>query len=465
MASGQITIGSLIAIARQGGWDPSRWSRQASPPPAPPQVPANDPTLDLSVFDAGKLWNNIPRRDWIMAPILIAKHYSMLIATGASGKSAVAITTALALVTGRSDLLDMHVDRHCKVIVINGEDGPEELMRRVRATCQHFNIDLIDVQARLLIIGARQIPGLSFNHAMPGRIEADEKGLAVLDSMVRQFGAEVVIIDPLSNFLPGGTNDGASASAVAGRLTEICVNRNCAMLLVHHVSKSSMRDGDHDPTAALGSAMWANHARSIWNARRPTDAEAQRVGRPPSAVRNLLMLMHSKANLSRAEDAVFIELVGAELPNAQPPKHPRGDIIGVAQRLRPGSATDLFPPATIKAVLDKIATGTTIGSPYKATGRVGAQDYRPDISSILRTVFPNETEATREKLALELVKQLLEYGWLTKSTVTLPRAGSGKGGGKRIDGLFVDWSATQWAATPGPGPFALGTGAPQGTTA
>jgi hypothetical protein len=460
MVSAQISVGSLIAIARQGGWDAGRWMQRASRPSLPP---ANDSAFQPGSFDVARLWNNIPRRDWIMPPILVARHYSMLVATGASGKSAVSITLALALVTGRNDLLQMPVDRRCKVMIINGEDGSDELMRRVRAACQHFGIDLKDIAGRLLIIGARQVPGLMFNRVERGGVIADKPGLAVLESMVQQFGADVVIMDPLGAFLPGGTNDGASASAVAGRLTEICVKANCAMLLIHHVSKSAMRDGDHEPSAALGSAMWANHARSVWNARRPTSEEAQAVGQPPSAVKDLLVLLHSKANLSRAEDATFIQLVSVELPNACPPKHPRGDMIGVAQRLSVGTIMGLFSPVTIKAVLDKIAVGTASAAPYKATGRQGAQDYRPDLAEVLRVAFPSDTQAAREKLAAQLVKQLLDDGAVIKASVTMPRVGGGKGGGKQAEGLLVNWAATQWSMAPGSGPFAARTRAPQGT--
>ena len=291
-------VGSLIAIARQGGWDASRWTRSTYTAPKTLPPPANDATFNPVTFDVANLWHNIPHRDWLMAPILIAKHYSMLLATGASGKSALAITMALALVTGRYDLLQMRVDRPCKVVIVNGEDGTEELARRIRAACIHFQIDLADIAGRLFPIGARQIHGLTFNRAVPGGVVADEEGLARLDEIVRQCGADVVILDPLGSFMPGGMNDGASASAVAGRLTEMCVKANCAMLLVHHVSKAAMREGDNDPTAALGSAMWANHARSVWNARRPSVAEAQEVGIPPSGIKDLLLLLHSKANLS-----------------------------------------------------------------------------------------------------------------------------------------------------------------------
>lgn len=447
---GHITIGSLIKIAQADGWNAAPWISGAVPQSVstnPKAVPYN-----LAQFEISNVWQNIPHREWLLPPLLVAKHYSMLVATGASGKSAVAITMALALLTGRKDLLGLNVVRQCKVLLINGEDGQEELVRRVRAACLQFGINRSDVEGRLHLIGARQVSDLTFNRLQPGGAVADQAGLDMLQQLVQETGADAVIIDPLGSFLPGGTNDGASASAVAGRLTEICVSANCAMLLVHHTSKAAQREGDNDPTAALGSAMWTNHARSVINLRRLTVAEAQAIGKPPSAIKDLLVLLHSKANLSKSEDPLYIELVSVDLPNAKPPLYPRGDSVGVAVRIQPGTASSLFTPAIERAVIAQIATGTNARLPYKASGRRGEQDYRPDIAKILAPHFSEDNQAGLEQLAKDLVEGLIKNGRLTIAHESLPRFGGGKGGGKTAAVLRVPHAAQ-----------ILGTGAPQGT--
>jgi hypothetical protein len=225
------------------------------------------------------------------------------------------------------------------------------------------------------------------------------------------------------------------------------------MLLVHHTSKAAQREGDNDPTAALGSAMWTNHARPVFSLRRPTAAEAQAMGKPPSATKDMLVLLHSKANLSRPEDAIYLELVSVELPNASPPLYPNGDKVGVATRLQPGTALGLFSPAIVQAALAQIAKGTTSGLPYKASGRRGEQDYKPDLAAILAADFPQDDQAAREQMAKTLVENLIKDGRLTISRETLPRIGGGKGGGKQADVLRVTRTM-----------LPLGTGAPQGTT-
>lgn len=445
----QITMGSLISIAREAGWDANPWRAKANQP----QPAGKGAPLDLSAFDITNIWGRIPHREWLLPPILIAKHYSMLVATGASGKSAVAITTALALATGRSDMLEMSVVKPCKVLLINGEDSQEELARRIRATCLHFGIELADISSRLAVIGARQVSGLTFNKLHPGGVIADDQGLNLLADLIQQTGADVVMIDPLGSFLPGGTNDGAAASAVAGRLTEICVNLGCAMLLVHHTSKMAQREGSIDPTAALGSAMWTNHARAVWVVRRPSKAEAQAIGRPPSAARDLLILSHSKANLSRAEDEMWIEMVSVELPNAQPPLYPTGDKVGVATRFKPGVGTDLFTAELRRQVARKIDAGTSAGLPFKASGRKSAQDYRPMVVGMLSSIFPGETPEALLKMAKSLVESMIAKGELVIVVESMPRSGAGKGGGKQAPILRAPHQTDF-----------RGTGAPEGTS-
>ena len=476
------TIGMLIKLATDGGWDAEPWRAKANgvadeaqgEAQGEAQLPAKRSTasqfgfgdddddqssaftqapakqapakvaFDPDDFDvANRVASMPPPRKWFMRPFLIAKYYSMLIATGGGGKSAVAITMALSLATGR-DLLGMPVDQDCKVVIINGEDGSEEIMRRIQAACINFQIAPTILAGRLFIVGAREIPGLTFNCAVKGGVVADEKGLAVLAEIVERAKADVIILDPFGSFVPGGMNDGASASAVAGRITEICVKNDCAMLLIHHVSKAAIRGGDNDSTAAMGSAMWTNHARAVANLQRATVEEAREAGFAGDA-QDMLVLTPTKANLSRMGDPTHLRMVSVELPNAAPPRYPSGDRVGVADQLTPRPFMSLFKPAIIKAVLDKIDAGTATGIPYKATGRKGAQDYRADIAAILSADFPKDKQKALENTAVQLVEQLLAEGKLVKITAKTPRSCGGHGGDKTAEVMKVNWPATEWS--------------------
>jgi len=156
-------------------------------------------------------------------------------------------------------------------------------------------------------------------------------------------------------------------------------------------------------------------------------------------------MSHNKPNLSIRADDTLIRLVNVNLPNAEPPRYPSGDGIGVADQLMVRPFMSLFKTATIKAVLDKIASGT-----YKASGRDGEHDYKAEVAAALSADFPNETQDALKKTAVLVVTQLLAEGKLVKAEVTFPRYGGGKGGGKKGEGLTVNWAATEWAATPGP---------------
>jgi hypothetical protein len=112
----------------------------------------------------------------------------------------------------------------------------------------------------------------------------------------------------------------------------------------------------------------------------------------------------------------------------------------------------LFTASIGQAVIAQIAKGTPAGRPYKASGRRGEQDYRPDIAAILAPHFAAEKQAALEKLAKDLIERLIKDGRLMICHESLPRFGGGKGGGKTAAVLRVARNMQP-----------PGTGAPQGT--
>lgn len=448
----EINMGTLIHLAQGAGMDMSPWRAKADVvgfgvgdatklPGA-----ANDAAFDPSAFDVRGRWHHIPPRHWIMKPALVAGHFSMMLATGASGKTALLAKMAVGLATGRHDITGYWIDRPFRVVFISGEDGADELMRRTRAECQASGVDVGDIGDRLLMIGAGEVPGLTFSRVTPNGVEVDEDGLAKLAEIRGSHRADVVMIDPLGSFLPGGLNDGASASAVAGRITQMCVAHDCAVMLAHHTGKVAIRTGDASASAGLGSMMWTNHARCVINLSRPTVDQAASVGAPPSAVRDMVLVDHTKLNLAPADDVRWVKMVGVALNNAQPPRWPDGDVVGVATWYTPQSAACMFPLSTLKSALDQIELRATTGSPYKPTGRAGSQDYRPDLAQVLLADFPSDSIEARQKLAVKLVDHLRAVGWVDTAPATMPRAGGGKGGGKAGEVLTVNWDNTPWGA-------------------
>jgi len=78
----------------------------------------------------------IPPRRWIYGKHYIRQFLTETVAPGAYGKSTLAMTEALAIVTGRP-LLGITPDERTRVWYWNGEDPLEELERRLAAAYQH----------------------------------------------------------------------------------------------------------------------------------------------------------------------------------------------------------------------------------------------------------------------------------------------------------------------------------------
>ena len=112
-------------------------------------LPSGDQTpKELPVKASPFVWidrANIPRRQWLYGRHYIRKFVSETVAPGAYGKSTLALTEALAIVTGR-DLLGVTPDERANVWIWNGEDPAEELQRRIVAAALFHKIDAREIR-------------------------------------------------------------------------------------------------------------------------------------------------------------------------------------------------------------------------------------------------------------------------------------------------------------------------------
>ena len=88
----------------------------------------NDDQLDLGEWDFGDDNEPIPPREWLLGNLLCRQFLTAIFADGAVGKTALIVTMALSLATGRN-LLDEHVFVRCRVLLVSFEDGVAELRR------------------------------------------------------------------------------------------------------------------------------------------------------------------------------------------------------------------------------------------------------------------------------------------------------------------------------------------------
>ena len=137
---------------------------------------------------------SLPRRQW-----LYGKHYqrgvvSATVAPGGTGKTSLVMVEAVALATCR-DLLGEQPEERCRVWLHNGEDGPEELSRRVVAICQRYKIPQEEVQGWLFLTSGTEMALKVANGYSDLKIDAAL--IAEMTRVIADNAIDVIMFDPL----------------------------------------------------------------------------------------------------------------------------------------------------------------------------------------------------------------------------------------------------------------------------
>lgn len=192
--------------------------------------------------------------DWLWQPFLPRGKLAVLDGDPGSGKSLLTVDLAARLSRGGPLPDGQALARPHTTILLNAEDDPADTVRP-RATAAGADL------SRVLAAGGPNEP----LPPIPG-------GIADLTKLVYEFAADLLVIDPLSAFLPRSTasNEQAARQAI-GPLSGLAAETGCAVLLVRH------RVGAGGPNAAYrgrGSTGILGLARTAMVlARHPDDPE------------------------------------------------------------------------------------------------------------------------------------------------------------------------------------------------
>jgi hypothetical protein len=83
----------------------------------------------------------IPPRQWLLGTNFCLGFLSGLTGVGGAGKTALRVLQLIALALDRGDLVDEHVFKRTKVLIVCLKDDEAELRRRIRAACLYHNIN------------------------------------------------------------------------------------------------------------------------------------------------------------------------------------------------------------------------------------------------------------------------------------------------------------------------------------
>jgi AAA domain-containing protein len=232
------------------------------------------------------------------------------IADGGVGKSSLALSEAIAMVTGRA-LLDITPNKETfedgglrdgrEVLYYNAEESRAEIQRRVAAICQHFEIDLKELDrpgsnnpwrppASLRIVSGHDFP------LVLAKSDGDGFTFSNHIEFLEGFEGDVIILDPFVSLHQCPENDNSMIDAIVKRLGRVAATPPIkAIELVHHARKPA-HGGTLELSAAdaRGASALGDGVRSLRMLNRMTATEALRAKIDDH--RNFFRVDASKAN-------------------------------------------------------------------------------------------------------------------------------------------------------------------------
>ena len=159
--------------------------------------------------------NDPPKIDWIVENAIEAGGLPVIFGDSGIGKSWLAMHLADCVATGRP-----WFGKTCKkrtVLYLDGECGEGLIHRRAQAVC-HLGGDLTFIS----------FPDFTL----------DDGGLETIEWLIQETGAELLILDPLMNFLSGDENSIEDIKPQLVDLHEVGHSLGCATLAVHHENRA-----------------------------------------------------------------------------------------------------------------------------------------------------------------------------------------------------------------------------------
>jgi len=181
----------------------------------------------------------IPKRAFVLGTFLAKGYVSGLVSPPGAGKTTLEITMAVALATGRADIVGMKVHGRHRVFLWNQEDELDELKRRLAAVMKAFDVTFDDLMLDgrpAIMLGSGADDALLMAKRGPTAIVAS----AAAKSLVQQFledGVSVAMFDPFVELHPADENSNVEIGQVGRVFRGIAIEAHAAVLLVHHTRK------------------------------------------------------------------------------------------------------------------------------------------------------------------------------------------------------------------------------------
>jgi hypothetical protein len=221
--------------------------------------------------------DTLPPRPWVAPPWLMRGEITMLHGMGASGKSLITANWALGCALHR-DFGRLSPRSAMRVMLTNFEDNKTEQERRISAELDYFNARETDLHNLYRVSMGPASEATMFRINAQGQLETTPVWDA-LQAWCREVRPDVVILDPLIAINAAPESDNQIMRRVMTILkAEIAMRFNCALVIVHHDTKSASEDTANDQTNMRGAGDIVNFARFEAAIKGMTVAQAEGFG-------------------------------------------------------------------------------------------------------------------------------------------------------------------------------------------
>lgn len=312
--------------------------------------------VDADTWDA----KTIPPRPWAVPGYLMRGSVSVLTGQGAGGKSSLVVAWTIACATGEA-LGGFAPRSPMTCINYNVEDDQHEQRRRYSAALTAAELDGSAIMPRIVRCGPHDVGTLFERDPNTGRI-VETNAMTVLEKLVEERGAAVLICDPLAELHNAEENDNTAMRSVVAAFRSVARRHNIAILLLHHNRKGSSTPGDMDQMR--GASAISGAVRVVLTLAPMTPEEADKLGVQPDQRRRHFRVDGAKSNYAIAGEAEWWKLTGYPIGN--------GEEVAAARPWEPPSPFGDLPMAACVDVLTRMHRGTPAGHAWAAKKQAGA---------------------------------------------------------------------------------------------
>jgi hypothetical protein len=342
----------------------------------------NTTGADILTWSVGKDHDTVRPRRWLLEDLLCRRTLTVLYGDGGVGKTALIVTEALSLASGKP-LLGQRIFERCRTLVLSFEDDEEELRRRMLAGVRYYNVEKNQL-GDYLHCGAITHSDLRLAQTEYGEHKSGRL-VESLDAKIRQHRIDVVILDPFVKTHAVAENDNVAIDFVAGLLTSLAVRHNVAVMVAHHTRKGPASPGNAD--SGRGASSLKDAARVAYTLTKMSSTEARRFCLSEDERRFLIRLDPGKVNLAPAIEARWFKLLGVPLNNSTG-RYPSGDIVQTVTCWTPPDIRAAINRDIEVEILRRIDRGIPNGQRYSSVNATESRAAWRVVNELAPKLFP-----------------------------------------------------------------------------